>query len=295
MKVLSWLARIVGALVALVVMVVVTLIILGHGLATRHVPRAASALAVTPDSSMIPRGEHLSAIVCAGCHAPELTARPLLSGGHENFMDIPNGPKLGVLWAPNITPGGRIKGQSDARIARAIREGISFDDRPMIVMPSSDFHGLSDRDVASLIAFLHSQPSVDHVVPARAPNLLAYIVLGTHMFETSLMNPIPNPIADVAEDSTVAYGAYLTPVLSCRTCHGPDYHGGVKGQLPPIGPSLTKLVNEQPFATFERALRQGVKPAGGSLDPSRMPWPVFANLSDLEVRAIYEFLKSQPK
>src|SRR5262249_55472799 len=149
----------------------------------------------------------------------------------------------------------------DERIARAIREGVSFDDRPVLVMPSADFHGFSDRDAAALVAFLRSQPAVDHVVPRRAPNLLADLMLGLHVFETSLTNPIPIPIPDVPEDSSVAYGAYLAPILACRDCHGADYHGGRKGQLAPLGPSLTKLVNEQPFPVFELAVRHGVRPA----------------------------------
>ena len=292
MKVLIWLLRIVGILLALVVVLLLTLCIQGHGLATRHLDNPATSLSVAPDSSLAPRGAHLAAIVCSGCHAPELTGGRGLSGGHENLMQIPHGPKLGVLWAPNITPGGRLKQGSDGQIARAIREGVSFEGRPLIVMPSSDFHTLSDRDVASLIAFLRGQPASDRTVPAKQPNLLAYIILGARMFAPSNMNPVVKPIPDVAVDSTAAYGAYLTPILSCAQCHGEDLHGGHKGQLPPVGPNLRALVAAQPFSTFELALRHGVRPAGGVLDPTLMPWGTFANLNDTEVRAVYEYIRS---
>jgi len=295
MRVVSWIVRILGAAVALILVLLLTFVIQGRGLATRHITRPVSELAVAPDSSLVPRGEHIASIVCAGCHAPELTGGHVLSGGHENYMDIPNGPKLGIMWAPNVTPGGVIKGESDARIARVIREGVSFKDRPILIMPSANFHTLSDRDVAALVAYLRSQPSVEHLTPARAPNPLAFLMLGARVVETSLTNPIPNPIPDIPEDSSVAYGAYLTPILSCTECHGADYRGGHQGQLQPLGPNLVKLISEQPFTTFELAVRHGVKPAGGMLDPTLMPWGTFANLSDVEVRAVYEFLKSLPR
>ena len=81
-------------------------------------------------------------------------------------------------------------------------------------------------------------------------------------------------------------------MLSCRTCHGPDYRGGHKGQLPPVGPDLVKLVSERPYTTFEMAVRHGIKPTGGTLNPTLMPWITFSRLSDPEVQAIYAFLKS---
>lgn len=295
MKVLRILFRVIAIAIAVVIAAVITLLLQGRALATRAMPNPVPALVVAPDTSLLARGQHIIDVECSGCHAPELGQTVALSGGHENFFDIPNGPKLGVIYAPNLTPGGVLKDASDGQISRAVREGVSFEGRPLLVMPSTHYHGMSDRDLASVIAWLRHQPAVDRVVPARKLAPLAYLILGLHQFETSATLPVFQPIPEVPEDSTRTYGAYLTPILGCSDCHGADYRGGHKGQLPPLGPSLTGFVSEHPYATFELALRQGVKPADGSLDPVMMPWPVFSRLTDLETRAVYEFLKAQPK
>ena len=293
MKVLVWLVRIVSALVALIVIVIVALIIQGRGIANRSMPNPVPSLAVLPDASLAPRGAHIVEIVCSGCHAPATTGQMTLSGGTENFLAIPNGPTLGVLYAPNVTPGGMIRGHSDGQLSRAIREGVSHDGKPMLVMPSDHFHDMSDRDLAAVIAYLRQQPAVVHEVPARSVNPLAYLMLGLHVVSTSVTNPIAKPVPD-PPDSGAAFGKYIINIASCTVCHGEDLRGGHKGQLPPLGPNLTRQVHDRPYTTFELALRHGVKPEGGSLDPVLMPWPIYARLTDLEARAVYEYIRSLP-
>ena len=290
MRVLRAILKILLAAVILVVLVVVALLVHGHGLAENRVANPVPALRVAPDPALIPRGRHLAEVNCGGCHAPGLAGGVVLSGGSENFFDITDGPKFGMLRGPNLTPGGVLRGASDGMISRAIREGVGFDGRPLLVMPSPHYHAMADRDVAALIAYLRSQPAVDQVVPKRNLNVLAYLILGLHQFETSAQLPVPAeiPLPGEAPDST--YGAYLTPILACSDCHGADFRGGRKGQFPPIGPDLVALTRARPLATFELALRHGVKPAGGALNPNLMPWPVYSNLTDLEVQAVYEFL-----
>jgi mono/diheme cytochrome c family protein len=289
------LIRILLALVGVCVLVVVALLVHGYGQVSRRLDNPVPSLVVAPDSALIPRGRHLVQVDCAGCHSGGAAADPVLSGGAENFLDIPGGPRLGVLHGPNLTPGGVLRGASDGQISRAVREGVGFDGRPLLVMPSPHYHAMSDRDLAALIAFLRSQPAVEHVVPARRFNPLAYLILGLHQYETSAQLPVTRPVAAPAEAPDSTYGAYLTPILGCADCHGSDYGGGRKGQFAPLGPSLVSLVREHPLDTFEQALRHGIKPAGGALDPNRMPWPTYSNLTDLEVRAVYEFLRGRPE
>ncbi|HTM57564.1 MAG TPA: hypothetical protein VL123_04040 [Candidatus Udaeobacter sp.] len=294
MKPLRWLMRIVGILALLIVIIALTLIIQGRALATRAMPNPVPKLAVAADTSLVPRGTHIVEIVCSGCHTPAPHDQMALSGGSENFFAIPKGPTLGTLYAPNVTPGGVIQGQSDGQLSRAIREGVSHDGRPLLVMPSDLFHTLSDRDLSAVIAYLRSQPAVTRTVPAKSLNPLGYLMLGLRVFSTSVTNPIPHPIPDVPADSNAAYGAYVTGIIGCTACHGSDLHGGTRGQLPPVGPNLVQFTHVQPFTTFELALRHGVNAAGGVLDPTLMPWPTYAHLTDLEARAVYEFIRSKP-
>jgi hypothetical protein len=44
---------------------------------------------------------------------------------------------------------------------------------------------------------------------------------------------------------------------------------------------------------FFRALREGVRPDGSHLDEF-MPWSVYAHMSDDEVRALWQYLRSVP-
>lgn len=291
MSLLRTVLRIVLALVGIVVVVVVALLVQGHGLLHRSVSNPVPALRVAPESSLLDRGRHLVKVNCSGCHSEGEGGNIVMSGGTYNFFDIPGGPKLGTLYAPNLTPGGVIQGASDGQISRAVREGIGFDGKPLLVMPSAHYHAISDRDLAGLVTYLRSQPAVPGEVPKRKLNLLGYMILGVHQFETSAELPVTVPIATPAETPDSTYGAYLVPILGCSDCHGPDYRGGRKGQFPPIGPNLVHLVSNQPLTTFELALRHGIKPAGGALDPMQMPWHIYANLSDTEVQAVYAFLR----
>ena len=81
-----------------------------------------------------------------------------------------------------MTPGGPLKDWSDGEIVRAIREGLDRDGRPLLIMPSDAFHHLSDDDVQNLVAYLRSQPAVQHATPARDMNLLGLILVGAGLF-----------------------------------------------------------------------------------------------------------------
>jgi mono/diheme cytochrome c family protein len=294
MKAVRWLLRMIAYALALLVFVTLVLMIQGRGLATRHIDRVLPKLVVAPDASLIERGRHLSRVKCASCHAPDLSQPDALSGGAENFFAIPGGPTFGVLYAPNITNGGSLRTTSDGQLSRALREGISARGTPLLVMPSPNMHTLSDRDLAALIAFMRAQPAIEHELPARRINPLGYFILGLHKFEDSVMGSVIKPIADVPEDSTSAYGEYLATYLGCGDCHGAALRGGVKGQLPPLGPDLVSLVQRKPYETFELALRHGVHESGRAMDSQQMPWATLSRLTDLEVRAVYEYIKTAP-
>jgi mono/diheme cytochrome c family protein len=294
MKIVTFVARALGVLLAAIVVLTVALLAHGYGLAHKTVSNPVPALVVGPDSSQIPRGAHLSQVICAGCHAPGLAGGDTLSGGTENFFVIPKGPTLGVLYAPNLTPGGPVAAADNGELSRAIREGVGFVRQPLIVMPSNNLRNLSDRDLAAIIASMRAQPVVAHETPKRQLNPLAYLILGLHQAETSAQLPVPRPIPDLPEAPSAEYGAYFASVVGCSDCHGRDLKGAPGGQLAPHGSNLVGLAHEKPFETFELAVRHGVKPSGGTLDPTLMPWTIYAHMNDTEVRAIYESLKRRP-
>jgi mono/diheme cytochrome c family protein len=282
------------AILSLVLLVVLAgLAVIANGWRLMH-PKAlgpAAAFTVTADSALFARGEHLVRISCASCHSGN--AQPPLSGGEGNFIAELHDPQKGQLWAPNLTPAGPLKNYSDGDIARAIREGYSRNGRPLLVMPSASYHRLADRDVAALITFLRRQPAVERSVPDRKMTALTYLILGLKIFPPSSQPPIERPIAGPPAGATVGHGDYLVSLLDCRTCHGPGLRGGKPGIGPPAGPDLIAIFSAHDSSAFEKAVRHGTSARDGhSLDPNQMPYAVFAKLDDVEIGALYAYVKS---
>ncbi len=291
MKVLRTIAAVLGGLLALVLVAAALVVLNGWRLAHAKPSNRLRELAVAPDSSLVERGAHLARTSCAGCHSPNMQLP--MSGSHGDFFAEPGMPPFGHLYGPNLTPAGRLAEYTDAELARAIREGLSREGTPLLVMPSMRFHALGDRDVAALVAYMRSQPAVESPARAKVLTPLAYFVLGAGIFPPSNMPEAPEGQEAPPEGVTPEYGEYVVNYLTCQDCHGEDLRGGRKGQLPPVGPDLVSLASAHSLEQFEAAMRQGRSALDGhSLDPMKMPYPVYANASDTEVAAIYALLKA---
>ena len=283
MRILRIVALVLGTLVAAVLVIAVALWVNGWNTLHARQSHPVPALRVEPAESLVARGEHLARIQCAACHGP--AARLPLSGGSENVLA---GSPLGILHAPNLTPGGVLARYSDGELSRAIREGVSRDGRALLAMPSEELHSLSDHDLAAIIAYLRSQPAITHAVPHRQLTPMAYLMLGLRLVDTSVQHPVEHPVPHPAEGMTREYGAYLATYLGCTGCHGKALDG--RGRLPfvPEGPDLLRLVGSHDLGTFARAVREGRAMSDGhEMVPARMPWPVFSALTDTEIGALY--------
>jgi len=288
--VLRILVRILLVVILLVVVVVGGVLGRGAWLTSRKIDRRVPELTVAKnDSALVARGEHLASVVCAGCHGVD-EALPL-TGGTDFFKA--GGPPFGSLIIPNLTPSGNLQHySSDGLLLRAIREGISHEGRALVMMPSADYHDLGDRDAVALIAYLRSQAPQGTHMPHPSLNAMGLAVVGLGMFKLSDQPAIEGVVEAPAIDSTAEYGGYLTHVLGCRNCHGATLHGAVKGQFEPMGPDLVGLAAAHPPQIFERALRGGISTQGLALDPTKMPWRTYSRLDDLEVKALYAYLKA---
>jgi cytochrome c553 len=229
---------------------------------------------------------------CEGCHSTAGTFP--LDGYKGNFFE--GGPPIGVVNPPNLTPGGPLKDWSDGEIIRAIREGVHKNGRPLLVMSSDIFHNLSDAEVSALVAFLRSQPAVKHNTPETALNAVGAFFIGAGLFAPSAQPPIVQPVVAPPRAVTVEYGKYLVSITGCQTCHGSDLAGGTPGGIgTPPGPNLTVLVPQWDTTTFIKMLRNGVDPAGKTLNPREMPYKeISAAYDDKQLSAIYAFLHSLP-
>jgi mono/diheme cytochrome c family protein len=280
-----WGGTFLSGLVALLLAVVAFVAAIGlYKLNVAPYRYTASDIKINATQEDIARGQRLAA-GCADCHS---TAGIVpLDGSKDNF--VAGGPPMGILYAPNLTPGGPLKDWTDGEIIRAIREGVDKNGRPLVIMPAPVFHYLSDADVQQIVAFLRSQPAVNRDVPERNLNLLAALFIGSGMFSTSAQPPITQAII-APPKGTADYGAYLVNATGCKDCHGVNLTGGTPGGFGPVGPNIAALVPNWNEQGFVQTFRNGVDPTGHQLS-DEMPWKSYSKMfTDDELKDLYSYL-----
>lgn len=283
-----WIASIVGVVITLAAVAAAIVLMMGLYRLRNQDDHPITKINVEASAAALDRGAHL-AEACAGCHSG--SGDPPLDGNtKDNFLE-----GLGTLYPPNLTPGGVIGDRSDGRIARAIREGIGIDGRPLIIMPSPYFHSLSDEDTAAIITYLRSQPAVDEQVPERELGPMATLLIGAGMFPLAVQEPIEDVIDPPDTDSPKKWGKYLATVMACGECHGDDFQGKTGGNGP-SGPDLTVYADKWSPEEWRDTIRNGVDPTDNKLDPDQMPWKDYSDaLSDEELEAIQAYIASMPR
>lgn len=236
------------------------------------------------------RGRHLAEAVtgCLDCHGAGLAGR--------KFVD---NSAFGVIYAPNLTTGrGGVGGHYlDGDYERAIRRGIRPDGTRLLIMPSAAFSGLSDDDVAAVIAFIRTTPKADNDTPPAAFGPVARMLLltGKLQFDADKITELTHREA-AQPAATAEYGGYLVKVAGCMSCHGTNLQGGhLEGS--PDDPPATNITRDG-IGTwsqddFRKAIRTGVRPDGRPIAPF-MPWRVYRGMTDDELDAVYAFLRAFP-
>ncbi len=231
---------------------------------------AKGTIQVPTNIASIQRGQHLVGAValCTTCHGPSL-------GGQVIADD-----RAARIVAPNLTDGGIGATLSDADLVHAIRDGVDPHGRQLWVMPSDDYYHLTDADVAAIAAYLRSLPPTTVTLPSSEIRPLGRLMLATDQWalmpSATIDRGAPRP-ADVEPGLTSEYGAYLVNVAGCARCHGPTMSDLV--------------VSGWSDADFLRAMRAGRRPNGTAIAMS-MPWPYYAQMSDLELGAIWLYLSA---
>jgi mono/diheme cytochrome c family protein len=201
-----------------------------------------------------------------------------------------------VLVAPNITPDPETGAGSwtDDMLARAIREGIGHDGRPLHpAMWYRSFAFLSDEDLASVVVYVRTLPPVRNDLPATT-------LPSSELAEISaLPKPIASPVADPPADDELARGRYLITVADCEGCHTawaaprmPGLLAGgneiVRGERTAFSTNITTHGSGvgYPGDAFVAIMQTG---KGGELSPL-MPWAAFRGLTAADLLAMHRTL-----
>jgi cytochrome c553 len=219
---------------------------------------------------------------CAGCHSGN---QQLPLSGNDFGKEIPI--PFGTLYAPNLTPAGDIKNWTDGEVIRAIREGVHKSGRALIIMPSNEFHALSDEDVQGLVAYLRSQPAVEPNTPPTNMNVIGALLMNTGLLTNQ---PHIEDAPKLAAAVNAEYGKYLADIMGCRGCHGEKLTGGTGFNGFPA-PNLTEVIPQWTEEQFLTALRTGALPGGAMLDNNKMPYKEFSDFAtDTDLKALYLYL-----
>lgn len=254
------------------------------------------------DSAIIARGKHLvySAAHCMDCHGNGNSDSLLalgqdvpLTGGH--LFNLP----IAKIYSKNITPDPEtgIGKFTDAEIARALRYGVHPDGTAVFdFMP---FHNTSDEDLTAIISFLRSQKPVKNYLPKNSYSLLGRVVKA---FMIKPVGPKGDVAISVKRDTSASYGKYLAmSVANCSGCHtkrdmmtgaftGEFFAGGLELEgftTPNLTPDPSGRIYKWSKQNFIDRFHMG-----RLVPKSPMPWNSFKRMTDDELTAIYNYLKS---
>lgn len=268
---------------------------------------------------MVERGRYLAHNVslCIDCHSQRdfnQFSGPPVAGtegmGGEIFNEMLGVP--GVVYARNITPDtvNGIGKWTDEEIARAISRGFSKNgDTLFPMMPYPHYNGLSRDDVYSIIAYLRTLKPHNNKVPDRKlmiPMSLAYPPLRSASLEANVK-------PDVSD--MVKYGEYMVNAAACMDCHTPmekgqfvmpkymaggrffDF-GSFKVNTANITPDSTTGIGKWSEEMFLEKFKLYRDKAAYSANPGKnnsiMPWTLYAQMDDFDIKAIYRYLRTIP-
>jgi cytochrome c553 len=244
--------------------------------------------AFSTDSAILAEGARLAITKhCRDCHGDRMDGTV--------FIDD---PILAKIIAPNLTKGkgGLPEDFNSTDWLRALKHGLKRDSTPLRIMPSHEFTLLAEDDVNALIAYCEQLEPVDHVLPASTLAPLAYILADLDMIPLIPAENIDHdrPLTkSMRREVSAEFGKYVS--LSCEGCHRKNMKGGA-----PIAPGFPEVPDitstghpghwtEQQFMTV---LRTGETPEGKHLNPKDMPWVGFKNLSEVEMKALFMYLRN---
>lgn len=254
--------------------------------------------------------------VCMDCHSDRdyskfghtIDKTTLGKGG--NLFGLREGFP-GDYYAKNLTPY-NLSSWTDGELFRAITAGVDNEGVSMFpIMPYTNYSQLDEEDIYDIIVYIRSLEPIVHEVPESESAFPMNFIINTI--------PMVPEFSERPEISDrVVYGKYLVTAASCADCHTPiddrggrlpgmDYAGGMDFHVPGglvksanITPDMqtgigawteeTFLASFRRFQDYENSINTD-EVIPGNFNTS-MPWRLYAQMSDDDLKAIYAYLQS---
>lgn len=293
-KIIKWSGISLGGLVLILLIVLAFVYYKSNSILNQtFVVPPSQAIYVEKDSLTLAKGKHLAEALamCVDCHGHDFAG--------AKVIDF---PPLARIYGPNLTGGkGSVidKNYSIKDFERVVRHAVKRDGKIALIMPAEGYCYLSDEEVAALYDYVMSMPKIDKEQPELSFGPLGRLLMvkGIDFFSTGKINHDKKapPVPPVAPDKE--YGQHLAQ-LACMGCHSPNLSGGVIEGGDPSWPPASNItrggaIKDYSEADFFRALREGVRPGGNAINPA-MPTRYTRNMSDVEIKALWEYLNSVP-
>ncbi len=283
------------------------LVLVGVGLAIIFLvfprSRPAADLRIERTLARVERGRYLVQHVanCLDCHSERdwnYYGGPVVVGTEGQ------GAPLKVLrpsiQSANITPAA-LDEWSDGEILRAVTAGIGRDGRALHpFMPYDTYAHLTEEDAHATVSYLRTLPPIANSVPRPDDNWMIRLV----------GRILPQPYAPpppLEPGVTVEYGRYLAQIAECGFCHGSDFAGGRMFQIPGtdqewpsenLTPHPANRIGAWERENFIGVFKSFAPPAGREIPGNEvntvMPWSRFAGMTEDDLGAIYEYLRTVP-
>jgi mono/diheme cytochrome c family protein len=226
-----------------------------------------------PRDSTVADGAHLAKTLgCVDCHGARLEGQ---------YMDFIPGS---TVYSRNLPA---LAGTyTDADFERVIRRALKPDGRSVMIMPSNQYAGLTDRETGSLIAYIRSIKSNLPQVPDLQYGLMVRVAIMQGMFPTeATARRDYKPPLDLGPGLSTGRHIAMTSCAECHTSTLAGHNG------PPVQSPDLAIVASYERPDFIRFMRTG-KAAGNRELPlmSAVARARFSHFSDIEVNALYDYL-----
>jgi len=263
----------------------------------------------------VKRGDYLVNAVanCMHCHADRDFTKH--GGPPVPGTEGKGGQKKGV-WVSNITPAA-LASRTDEEIIRTITTGINhLGDTLFATMPYMSYKYLTRYDAESIVAYLRTLKPINNKVPPRDLSNRPVGIL-TSMYQDWYENDVYQDLDQPLLDSVSQKGKYLVTIGGCVACHtnidlkllafkrdsllaggqlsnkpGQKFKVLSANITPDSATGIGAWTEEVFLAKFASYRNKEMYAHDPGKYNSEMPWSIFANMTDEDIRSIYRYLRT---